>query len=365
MLRRVPTSSSSRLARASIIRATARRMLSFVVVMAVAQPYPIGHNWADEAARAPARARSCIAALLCCDAARRRRPRLPATPSPIGRRPRRRPSPARRRPAPLRPPPHRPRRARRSPTIRRRSRSRWWPRDWRSPIGLASPGPTARCSSTSATGASSHSTRPRASSPCPSTSPTASSAAASRACSGWPCIPTGRRTRARSSTTPTATATRSSRSSRAIRRADATAARPGHRADPAPRSTSRSRTTTAASSRSGRTGSCTSASATAARAATRTGNGQNPSTLLGKVLRLDVDGEPCGEPYAIPADNPFADGDGGAPEVFLVGLRNPWRFSFDRETGALWIADVGQNAVRGGQPPRPDGRTPARTWAGT
>jgi glucose/arabinose dehydrogenase len=70
-------------------------------------------------------------------------------------------------------------------------------------------------------------------------------------------------------------------------------------------------------------------------------NGQDPSTLLGDILRLDV-GEP-GE-YAIPDRNPFADGSAGAPEVYLYGLRNPWRFSFDPETGALWIADVGQNA---------------------
>jgi glucose/arabinose dehydrogenase len=70
-------------------------------------------------------------------------------------------------------------------------------------------------------------------------------------------------------------------------------------------------------------------------------NGQNPSVLLGKILRIDVDG---GDPYGIPADNPFADGADGAPEVFLYGLRNPWRFSFDRETAALLIADVGQNA---------------------
>jgi len=70
-------------------------------------------------------------------------------------------------------------------------------------------------------------------------------------------------------------------------------------------------------------------------------NGQDPSTLLGAVLRIGVDGE---EPYTIPADNPFASGEGGAPEVWAYGLRNPWRFSFDRETGDLWIADVGQNA---------------------
>jgi glucose/arabinose dehydrogenase len=75
------------------------------------------------------------------------------------------------------------------------------------------------------------------------------------------------------------------------------------------------------------------------------GNGQNRDVLLGKILRLDVDAEPDGDaPYAIPADNPYADATDGAPEVFLSGLRNPWRFSFDRASGALWIADVGQNA---------------------
>lgn len=67
------------------------------------------------------------------------------------------------------------------------------------------------------------------------------------------------------------------------------------------------------------------------------GNGQNPATLLGKLLRIDVDG---GEPYAIPPENPFADG-GGAPEVFAFGLRNPWRIAFDGER--LFIGDVGQN----------------------
>lgn len=79
--------------------------------------------------------------------------------------------------------------------------------------------------------------------------------------------------------------------------------------------------------------------------------GQNPHDLHGKILRLDVDG---GEPYAIPADNPYLSG-GGRQEVYALGLRNPWRFSFDRETGSLWVGDVGQYAweevdvvVRGG-----------------
>ncbi|MEX2542306.1 MAG: PQQ-dependent sugar dehydrogenase [Trueperaceae bacterium] len=69
-------------------------------------------------------------------------------------------------------------------------------------------------------------------------------------------------------------------------------------------------------------------------------HGQNPATLLGTLLRLDVD---AAEPYAVPADNPFVDNDDARPEIWAYGLRNPWRFSFDRETGDLWIADVGQN----------------------
>ncbi len=69
-------------------------------------------------------------------------------------------------------------------------------------------------------------------------------------------------------------------------------------------------------------------------------NGQTPKTLLGKLLRIDVN---SGDPYGIPADNPFATNKQGAPEVWAYGLRNPWRFSFDSATGDLYIADVGQN----------------------
>jgi glucose/arabinose dehydrogenase len=68
-------------------------------------------------------------------------------------------------------------------------------------------------------------------------------------------------------------------------------------------------------------------------------NGQNRNTLWGKLLRIDVSAPPG---YAIPADNPF-DPDETRPEIWALGLRNPWRFSFDRATGDLYLADVGQN----------------------
>jgi len=70
------------------------------------------------------------------------------------------------------------------------------------------------------------------------------------------------------------------------------------------------------------------------------GFGQNRGVLLGKLLRIDVD---RGDPYAIPADNPFVGMSGVLGEIWAYGLRNPWRFAFDREAGLLYIADVGQN----------------------
>jgi len=68
---------------------------------------------------------------------------------------------------------------------------------------------------------------------------------------------------------------------------------------------------------------------------------QDTTQLFGKILRVDVD---HGSPYSIPADNPFAAGTGGKPEIFAWGLRNPWRWSFDRATGVLWAGDVGQES---------------------
>lgn len=74
------------------------------------------------------------------------------------------------------------------------------------------------------------------------------------------------------------------------------------------------------------------------------GNGQNLKTLLGKMLRIDVDQKANGKEYAIPPDNPFVATPGAAPEIWAYGLRNPWRFSFDPQTGLLYAGDVGQNA---------------------
>uniref|UniRef100_Q024X4 Glucose/sorbosone dehydrogenase-like protein n=1 Tax=Solibacter usitatus (strain Ellin6076) TaxID=234267 RepID=Q024X4_SOLUE len=72
------------------------------------------------------------------------------------------------------------------------------------------------------------------------------------------------------------------------------------------------------------------------------GNGQNLGALLGKMLRIDVESDPGN--VRIPPDNPFVNAAGARPEIWAYGLRNPWRYSFDRASGDLWIADVGQDA---------------------
>jgi glucose/arabinose dehydrogenase len=71
-------------------------------------------------------------------------------------------------------------------------------------------------------------------------------------------------------------------------------------------------------------------------------NGQNENTLLGALLRIDVNG---GDPYAIPSTNPFAGRAGARGEIWATGLRNPWRFAFDRPTGNFYLADVGQERL--------------------
>jgi putative heme-binding domain-containing protein len=75
------------------------------------------------------------------------------------------------------------------------------------------------------------------------------------------------------------------------------------------------------------------------------GHAQNLELLLGKVMRIDVDREKGGQPYAIPPDNPFVGEAGVRPEIWAYGFRNPWRFSFDHRTGDLWLADVGQDRL--------------------
>jgi len=70
---------------------------------------------------------------------------------------------------------------------------------------------------------------------------------------------------------------------------------------------------------------------------------QDSTRLEGKMLRLDVDAAAAGAPYAVPGDNPYASRAGWRPEIWLLGLRNPFRWSFDRRTGDLWIGDVGEN----------------------
>ena len=77
----------------------------------------------------------------------------------------------------------------------------------------------------------------------------------------------------------------------------------------------------------------------------RLGNGQDLSTLLGAIIRIDVREASEEQPYRVPADNPLVAVPGARPEIWAYGFRNPWRMAFDPATGALWVADVGQNEV--------------------
>ena len=73
------------------------------------------------------------------------------------------------------------------------------------------------------------------------------------------------------------------------------------------------------------------------------GNAQNRTILLGKIVRIDVDGQEGDKAYSIPKDNPFVGDPGTLPEIWALGFRAPWRLSFDRVTGDLWVGDVGQD----------------------
>ena len=98
------------------------------------------------------------------------------------------------------------------------------------------------------------------------------------------------------------------------------------------------------------------------------GNGQSLGTLLGKILRIDPSRRPATRRTRCRADNPFVGHAGAEPEIWAYGLRNPWRFSFDRKTGDLWIGDVGQNEYEEiDRVPATTAATPARatTSAGT
>ena len=135
------------------------------------------------------------------------------------------------------------------------------------------------------------------------------------------------------------------------------------------RSTSRSQTTMAAGSGSVRaTGFSISPRATAAAPTTPANALRTSRELLGKLLRIDVDGDDFpGDPnrhYRIPPSNPFAVGADARPEIWAFGLRNPWRCSFDRQTGDLYIGDVGQNRVRRDRRPTGLQHGWARTTAG-